>query len=245
MSRIPRIPKPIIEQLPPPVIDRVPAPVVEFMPPPILQPRPPTIDVPSFEPPSFEPPDVPDKPDKPAPRPPQQQEESEEEEDTYRPGLDVPNIPQIPVERPEVQIPFTETYVPLPYPREVALAGTTAVAATAAALAGKAMVETLLKVLKPVVRRIMLRLKERSNKQFTDYELQQFFAFEKRTPEQKQVMKRLQKELEEEKEAQLEEYLQSRQSRQKHKGSTDEIEHQPDELHHNEVIERVQNQVEP
>ena len=44
-----------------------------------------------------------------------------------------------------MEVPFIGV-VPLPYPREVTLAGTTAVAATGAALAGKALVEFLVKV---------------------------------------------------------------------------------------------------
>lgn len=241
--RIPRIPEPVINNLPPPVIDRLPPPVVDFVPPPVL--APPSVEIPSYEPPSFEPPDVPTEPNTPPPVMPGTEPKSEEEESPERPGLDIPEVPGAPIPRPEIEVPFVGT-VPLPYQREVALAGTTAVAATAAAIVGKSLVETLLRVMKPIVRRIMLRLKEKMGKrQFTDYEIQLFFAFEGRTPEQKQVMKRLEKELEEEKQEQLEEYLQSRQSRQKHKGSADEIEHQLDEPPHSGVVEQVRNQVEP
>ena len=104
-------------------------------------------------------------------------------------------------------MPFVGT-VPLPYGREVALAGTTAIGATAAALLGKSMVEWLVKKFKPLVKKIMLKIKEKSGKQFTDYELQQFFDFEGRVPEQKSVAKQLAKEAKAEKARQLEEHLQ-------------------------------------
>ena len=43
--------------------------------------------------------------------------------------------------------------VPLPTSREVALAGTTAMAATATALIGKSLVEWMIKRLKPIVKK--------------------------------------------------------------------------------------------
>ena len=219
MARIPRIPAPVVDRLPPPVVEAIEPPVVEFTPPPVLTPNPPSIDVPDFDPPSYEPIDVPERPpNNPPSMGPSQQEPEEEEEETDRPGVDIPNLPAT-QERPVIEVPFTGTEVPLPYPREVALAGTTAVAATAAALLGKSMVEILVKRLKPLVKKIMLKIKERQGKQFSDYELQQFFEFENRVPDQKALMKRLKKEQKAEKAAQLEAELQRRQRKQKRKES--------------------------
>lgn len=267
MARIPRIPAPVIDQLPKPE-------TTIFVQPPVINGlQQPIINVPSYEPPTYAPPtggqppdaeDVFDNP--PPPAPPvvpsiptetiretvddntrEMQEEAEATQGT-------PGTPEVPLPppppgavgpRPEIDVPFVGV-VPLPYQREVALAGTTAVAATAAALIGKSLVELLIRLMKPVVRRIMLKMKERSNRQFTDYELQLFFGFERRTPEQKRLMKRLKKELEEEKAEQLEEWaLRQHQNKQKHMGTKDESEHLREQPHHNEVIERVQSQGEP
>ena len=111
-------------------------------------------------------------------------------------------------------MPFVGT-VPLPYGREVALAGTTAIGATVAALLGKSMVEWLVKKFKPLVKKIMLKIKEKSGKQFTDYELQLFFDFENRVPEQKSVAKRLEKEKKAEKARQLEVHSQRQRQRKR------------------------------
>ena len=77
------------------------------------------------------------------------------------------------------------------------------------------LVEQLLKIMKPVAKKIMLKIKEKTGKQFTDYELQQFFEFEERLP----VSKVLKKQQKAEQAAQLEWELKRRQSKQKNKGS--------------------------
>jgi len=92
----------------------------------------------------------------------------------------------------EIQVPILGA-VPVPTNKEVALAGTTAMAATAAALLGKSAVDFLLKFFKPIANQIWIRGKKLLSKDLTDYELQLFFAFEKEK-EMKAVAKKLQKE---------------------------------------------------
>lgn len=77
----------------------------------------------------------------------------------------------------EIQVPILGA-VPIPTNKEVALAGTTAMAATAAALLGKSAVEFLLKFFKPIATQIWIRSKKLLNKDLTDYEVQVYFAFE-------------------------------------------------------------------
>ena len=77
----------------------------------------------------------------------------------------------------EMQVPILGA-VPIPTNKEVALAGTTAMAATAAALLGKSAVEFLLKFFKPIATQIWIRSKKLLNKDLTDYEVQEYFAFE-------------------------------------------------------------------
>ena len=80
---------------------------------------------------------------------------------------------------------------------------------------GKSLVEWLVKKFKPIVKKIMLKAKEKAGKQFTDYELQQFFEFENRVPEQKSVAKLLEKEAKAEKKKQLEAHLQRQRQRKR------------------------------
>ena len=233
MPRIPRIPAPIIDQLPSPrETTLVAPPVVEGL-------RQPVVDIPSYEPPDWRPPiqqaplpetEINDPPPAVTPGIPTDrikeltEGEIEERESSPpeppKPSLpSVPPIPQkpiIPAERPEIDVPILGV-VPLPYPREVTLAGTTAVAATTAALVGKSMVEQLLKIFKPIAKKVLLKLKERMGTQFTDYEIQQFFEFEGRTPDQKKLMKRLAKEQAAEKAAQFESAQQPRRRKPKRK----------------------------
>ena len=225
MARVPRIPTPIIDQLPrprettiiqPPVTDTI---------------KPPVVDVPSFVAPTYTPPTLtPETPEAADPTPQvnltppieqQTQEEPTRESSDLPSDLNLPTTPNLPqgqAPRPEITVPVVGV-VPLPYKREVALAGTTAVAATAAALIGKSMVEQLLKLMKPIVKKVMLKIKEKTGKQFTDYELQQFFEFEQRVPEQKALTKRLKKEQKAQKSEQLAKELQRRQNKRKHKAS--------------------------
>ena len=247
MGRIPRIPAPVVERFQPPTTRFPQPPVTTQLAPPVI--APPSYDPPSYSPPPREAstpmpdpeealelapepaaPPIPSIPPQMVDQGPKEETRELEENEEYEGDTSdleaaaegynqpLPTVPTIPVERPEIEVPFVGT-VPLPQQREVMLAGTTAVGATAAALIGKSLVEQLLKIMKPLVKKIMLKIKEKSGKQFNDYELQQFFEFEKRVPEQKVVTKKLAKEQKAEKAAQLEAELQRRQNRRKRKGS--------------------------
>ena len=98
---------------------------------------------------------------------------------------------------PEIQVPILGA-VPVPTNKEIALAGTTAMAATAAAILGKSAVEFLLKFFKPLANQFYIRIKKLLNKDLTDYELQMFFSFEKDV-QMKKVAKLLKKEQKQEK----------------------------------------------
>ena len=174
---------------------------------------PPVVDIPSYDPPIIELPTY----DPPVSAPvtgtggtvEELQEETQAE--TERGSMDMPEVPPIPTvppPRPEIELPFVGE-VPLPYTSEVMLAGTTAVGATAAALLGKSMVEQLLKIMKPIAKKMWLKLKAAMGKKFTDYELQQYFDFEG----QKAVSKLLSKEQKKQKKQQLEAHLQQRQNK--------------------------------
>ena len=247
-----RIPTSVIDQIPAPVTTRIPPPVVDALTPPVVDfIRPPVVDVPGYEPPTYEPPDVPEEAPSAGVGGVQQEPEKEEDPAPARPELGVPQLPatpttpQIPAERPEMEVPFIGT-VPLPYPREVTLAGTTAVAATGAALAGKSLVEFLVKVFKPIVRRVMLRIKEKRGLQFSDFELQDYFQFEGTTPELKALKKALKREFEEERLHQIEHEVQRQhQRKQTHMAKTDESGLLDEQPHHNEAVEQVRNQAEP
>jgi hypothetical protein len=124
-----------------------------------------------------------------------QQNKSESTTDTTNTSLNI--------EKPisaEIQVPILGA-VPIPTNKEVALAGTTAMAATAAALLGKSAVEFLLKFFKPIANQMWIRGKKLLSKDLTDYELQLFFAFEKEK-ELKVVAKKLKKEFKVEKQRQ-------------------------------------------
>ena len=95
---------------------------------------------------------------------------------------------------PVIEVPLVGQ-VPIPPKEQVILAGTTATASVAAALAGKSVVEWLVKKFKPVVERLFAQIKKALSKDLTDYELQLFFAYE----HQKKVNKILKKEFKKQK----------------------------------------------
>ena len=208
-GRIPRIPAPVVNSLPrpetrmaPPVVNQIPQPV---------------IDVPSFVPPSYEPPQFTPTPEVQIPglgRPAGNQETVDQVEEDTRELQEAaePEVVLPPPPRTEIQVPYVGV-VPLPYRREVALAGTTAIAATIATLLGKSFAEWLVKKFKPIVKKIILKIKAARDKRFTDYELQLYFELEGKVPEQKSVAKRLKAEKQAEKKRQLEAHLQRRHQR--------------------------------
>jgi len=245
MPRVPRIPRPIVDRIPPPIVNSP-----DFSPPLTTTLRAPTVDVPVIEIPSYEPPTFNPEPQiqtPPVPTPPIEnlvpQEEGEgegEESEDIDPDVIIPDAS---AGRAVIEVPIIGE-VPLPKSNEVALAGTTAVAATAAALLGKSFVELLIKVMKPIVKKAMLKIKEKSGKRFTDLELQEYFAFEETTPELKQVAKRLKAEQLAEKTRQFEEHLRlQRQRRLTHTENLDENTLLDEQPPHTEVIEQVRSRV--
>ena len=215
------------------IIQRIPGPVVgrfetgtRFVQPPVIEGlRPPVIDFPTVTIPSYEPPVLVPSPVIPTPGPIRspasgtEEEQEEEKENEKEEETTTIILPDPTVGRPVVEVPFVGT-IPLPTTSEVGLAGTTAVAATAAALIGKSLVETLVKRFKPLVKKIMLKLKERGKNRFTDYELQLYFELEGKVPEQKSAAKLLKKEFGDSKRSQLEAHLQRQhQSKPRRKAS--------------------------
>jgi hypothetical protein len=182
---------------------------------------PPVVDIPSYDPPIIELPTYDPPVSAPVTGAGGGTEELEEEAsaETERQGVKPPEVPPIPTilpPRPEIELPFVGD-VPLPYTSEVMLAGTTAIGATAAALLGKSMVEQLLKIMKPIAKKMWLKLKAAMGKKFTDYELQQYFNFEG----QKAVTKLLAKEQKVEKKRQLAEHLEQHQNKRPRKAKKD------------------------
>ncbi len=205
-----------IPRIPPPVVNNLPNPGTRFAPPVVDQIQQPVINVPTLEIPSYDPPQFNPTPEVEIPslgRPPGQDVVDEVNEDTRElQEAAEPDIVLPPPPRTEIQVPIVGV-VPLPYGREVALAGTTAVAATIATLLGKSFAEWLVKKFKPIVKKIILKIKAARDQRFTDYELQLYFELEGKVPEQKSVAKRLKAEKKAEKKRQLEAHLQRRHQR--------------------------------
>ena len=202
-SIIPTIEPPVIQSTPPPISRGLALPVFRMPDPSINYP---VINVPTQE--EFDAAVAAEK---------KQQEEPKEEKSRGLPDSK-PILPQVqvPVQNtqenrnisdqpptntqigaPEIHVPILGN-VPIPTNKEVALAGTTAVAATAAAIFGKSAVEFLLKLFKPIANQLFVRSKKLLNKDLTPYELQIFFAFEKEV-KMKKVAKLLKKEQKKEK----------------------------------------------
>lgn len=186
----------IIETLPPPVTQRANPPVIRPL-------RPPVIDYPQEEIPSYEPIQV----QPPVQKPKQEKSDSGGEKEPVQSPPEIPRtpLPTIPNTTPPppkrgtiIEVPFTELEIPVPTTKEVTLAGTTAIAATSAALLGKSLVDYLLKVMKPAVKKTILAIKKAQGKRFTEFELQDYFLFE-HEDNMKEVVKVLEKEQKEEK----------------------------------------------
>ena len=205
-SIIPTIDPPIIQNSPQSLIRQLDVPVFRFTDPSIKYP---TLDVPTQE--EF-------NSAVNAERKKQQKEEEEEKTRKLSDTPTIPNIPQIIVGQTpqsnvvtgtdtpptrlgaevnqtvmgEIQVPILGK-VPVPTNKEVALAGTTAMAATAAALLGKSAVEFLLKFFKPIANQFWVRGKKLLNRDLTPYETQILFAFDKEV-KMKKIAKLLKKE---------------------------------------------------
>lgn len=189
--QIPRIPAPVVDQIGPPIIN-----TPQFEPPVVDGLRPPIVDIPTFEPPTFEEPTYIQEPGMSIPTPSGQggeEQQSEEEEprelpdsESELPGTsDLPStdVPAPPGGRPIIEVPVVGQ-VPLPTQSEVALAGTTAIGATAAALIGKSLVEWMVKRLRPIVKLIILKTKEKLGERLTPLEEQQYFELEGKVAKQ-------------------------------------------------------------
>ena len=200
---MPRIPD--IRQLPAPVVDTIPKPNVDYIPvPPVVDSiDPPIVDVPSFEPPSYEPPSLNPRPEVTAPNAPSSMPQRPVEQPDNR---DLPPPPK--PERPVIVLPGGQN-IPMPTNSEVALAGTTAIAATIAALLGKSLVGFLVKLLKPIVKKTILKTKEALGMRLTHLEEQQYFELEG------SVAKQLKADAKAEKLRQLEEHSQRQRQRKR------------------------------
>ena len=205
-SIIPTIDPPIIQNSPQSLIRQLDVPVFRFTDPSIKYP---TLDVPTQE--EFNS----------AVNAERKKQQKEEEEEKTRKLSDTPSIPKIPqiivgqtpqsnvvtgADTPptqlgaevnqtvmgEIQVPILGK-VPVPTNKEVALAGTTAMAATAAALLGKSAVEFLLKFFKPIANQFWVRGKKLLNRDLTPYETQILFTFDKEV-KMKKIAKLLKKE---------------------------------------------------
>lgn len=217
-SIIPTIDPPIIQNSPQSLIRQLDVPVFRFTDPSIKYP---TLDVPTQE--EFNA----------AVNAERKKQQKEEEEEKTRKLSDTPPIPKIPqiivgqtpqssvvtgADTPptqlgvevnqtvmgEIQVPILGK-VPVPTNKEVALAGTTAMAATAAALLGKSAVEFLLKFFKPIANQFWVRGKKLLNRDLTPYETQILFAFDKEV-KMKKIAKLLKKEQKAEKLKQYKEF---------------------------------------
>ena len=218
---VPRIPEANINQIAPPILPppQIPEPNI---------PEQPTEDIPSYDPLQYDPPQFIAPVEVPIPAPNNGVDvptDSLEEEERELPDGVVDGT----AGREVIEVPIVGE-VPLPTSREVALAGTTAMAATAAALIGKSLVEWMIKRLKPIVKKGYLKIKQKLGQRFTDYELQLYFELEG-----KQVVKRLQAEQKDQKRKQLEAHLQRQHQRKLwRKGSRGGNKSQPAQPQHNE-----------
>ena len=220
LIQVPRIPRPNVFQIEPPVLPppQIPEPNI---------PEQPTEDIPSYDPLQYDPPQFIAPVEVPVPTP-NNGVEAPTDEESDLPEREVVDGTS---GRETIEVPVVGE-IPLPTSREVALAGTTAMAATAAALIGKSLVEWMIKRLKPIVRKGYLKIKEKLGQRFTDYELQLYFELEG-----KQVVKRLQAEQKDQKRKQLEAHLQRQHQRKLwRKGSRGGSKSQPSQPQHNEEV---------
>jgi hypothetical protein len=209
---------PIVRQIPRTVIETLPPPTTRPLGPPVTtQLSPPVVDVPQVDVPTYEPIDyTPENLVIVEEEPPRIGDSTDAPEDTptdtrdLPAAPDVPNLPQNEQEAaPVIEVPFTDYELPVPRAEQVALAGTTTVASVGATLLGKALVDQLVKILKPVVKQVILRAKRLLSKDLTPYETQQILAFD----QQKALLKRLKKEQKREKDRQAAQFARPRHQR--------------------------------
>ena len=125
------------------------------------------------------------------------------------------DTPAIPQRGTVIEIPIIDVEVPVPTSTEVTLAGTTAVATTAAVIAGRSLVDQLLRIFKPIAKQLILKAKKALKRDLTEYEEQLHWAFE----EQRKASKLLKKEA---KAARLQQY-EAEQQRQRRRRSPHKV----------------------
>ncbi len=173
------------------VIDRIPSgTVLEPMVPPVVTSIPqPVIDMPIGEIPSYEPVQPPASQIidvQGVSRPNEEKEETPAENRVLGEGTT------------EIQIPYINVNVPVPTARVAVLTLTTAITATAAALAAKAIVERAIKWAVKQIKKNLIKLKSKMNRDLTPYELQLFLEFQG-PGELKKLRKKMAKEQKEQK----------------------------------------------
>ena len=206
-GRLPRVPRldpiqittPRIERIPGSVIQQVPAAVTRTPQPAITtELAPPVVNVPSGEIPEYNPMDyteedleiMEERPVAPGTQKPDSAGGTDAGDTRDIPEPQVPETPE-PAAENTIEVPFTGGYeLPVPRTEQVVLAGTTAVASVAATLLGKALVDQLVSLLKPVVKQLLLRIRALLSRDRTEYEEQQILAFESEA----KLVKRLKKE---------------------------------------------------
>lgn len=186
-ARIPSVP--IVRQVEPAITP--PPPVVTQ----ITQPN---VSIPGYVPPSFTIPNPRPSPSVPqnTPRPRRLNTDAIGE---YAGPLNVAPI-SLPKDGEQIEVMGQE--IPIPKAEVVALAGTTAIASVAAALLGKALLELLVKLIKPVVKKAFLKAKRAVGISLTHTEVQAYLSFEEKN------LKSVMKDLEKERKASFEEQLQ-------------------------------------
>lgn len=226
------IPQAVTNYLPSPNTGSIPTPRVDV----------PSFDIPSFDPIIVTPSDIPQ-----IPRVNTNNSETKDPIEEPRAGLSspapsalpLPSAPTVPhaptplsAERPRVgaapdlEIPFIGS-VPVPRSRELVLAGTTAFAATGAALVGKSLLDYLIRALKPVFKRAFLTTKKLLNKDLTEYETQLLFALDT-DAKNKSITRVLKKQQKQERERQYRQAEQAKhQNKPERKESRDGSEPQP------------------
>ena len=172
-SRVPYVP--VVRQIQPVV--EVPAPVVQ-------QVQQPNLVVPGFEPPIFTPPSTQEPTPEANLNTPPNREMNIDGVAEYSGGLNLPSWDGFDEEKDET-IEIVGMEIPVPKPEVLAVAGTTAVASVATALAAKTVVETLVKAMKPVVKKTVLKVKHMLGLTFSHQEVQLYFAFEHKSLKKK------------------------------------------------------------
>ena len=216
---VPRIRIPTVRSIEVPVIRNIEPPLLPATQPVTRTLRPPVIQVPGGEVPSYEPIDAPTQEEWEEMIEEEEKPQQQEKPQVETPPLDARELPipkpEIPQEEPKAETPVIELPVvgdiPVPPKETVILAGTTATASVAAALVGKALVEQLVKLFKPIVKQAIVRGKKLLKKDLTPYEEQLMFSMEL----DKKTRKALVSEVAAEKRRQEEEWEQLQQRRNK------------------------------